>query len=146
MYSKKLQIKLKRKPPTLTKAKEKAWVAFSKYIRLRDCLRTTGTTTHGRCITCQKVYEFKQLHAGHFIPGRNGENLFDERGVHAQCGVCNLWKKGNWANYLDSMRELYGQEIIDELIEQRHEIKKYTVSELLEKEKTYKDKYDQKID
>lgn len=141
MYSKKLQIKPKRKPPTLSKAKKKAWDAFSKYIRLRDCLRTTGTTTHGRCITCQKVYEFKQLHAGHFIPGRNGENLFDERGVHAQCGVCNLWKKGNWANYLDSMKELCGQEIIDELLEQRHEIKQYTVSELLEKESLYSKKY-----
>ncbi len=131
-----------KKPLTLTKAKKKAWEAFSRYIRHRDCLLTTGTTTHGRCITCQKVYEFKQLHAGHFIPGRNGNNLFDERGVHAQCGVCNLWKKGDWANYLDSMKELYGQEIIDELLEQRHEVKKYTVSELLEKEKTYKEKYD----
>lgn len=135
-----------KKPLTLTKAKDKAWEAFSRYIRLRDCLRTTGTTTHGRCISCQRVYEFKKLQGGHFIPGRKGSNLFDELGVHAQCYQCNIEKKGNWDAYYEAMRDLYGQETIDELLRRNHEIKKYTVSELLEKEKTYKEKYDQKID
>lgn len=125
---------------TLSKQKAKTWFQFSRYIRLRDCLLTTGTTTTGKCVSCLKITPFKQGHAGHFIPGRSGTNLFDELGVHFQCGVCNLWKKGNWAGYYEYMREHYGQDTIDELLKRNHQIKKYTVSELQELEEKYKAK------
>ncbi len=67
------------------KAKENAWNSFSRYIRTRDCLRFTGTTTDGKCVTCNREYPFKSLQAGHFIQGRSGSVLFDERIVYSQC-------------------------------------------------------------
>jgi len=82
----------KRKRVTITSLKEKLWVLFSRYIRRRDCLITTGSTEYGECITCDGTFEFDQLQAGHFISGRHNANLFSERGVHAQCIKCNRYE------------------------------------------------------
>lgn len=67
------------------KAKEKCWESFSRYIRTRDCIRFSGTPDEGKCITCNRQYEFKKLQAGHFIQGRGNSVLFDDRLVYSQC-------------------------------------------------------------
>jgi hypothetical protein len=99
----------------LKKAKGKAWRAFSKYIRLRDAVITTGGTECAICCTCRKQYPVEKLHAGHFLPGRTNGILFDERGVHAQCVGCNIYGGGRQAEYHLYMVEKYGHEVIDEL-------------------------------
>ncbi len=86
---------------TLTWWKGKAWEEFSKYIRIRDALRTTGTIENAVCCSCSKIYpSFGKgcLQAGHFIPGRRAAILFEETGVHGQCYWCNSNNglKGNW--------------------------------------------------
>ena len=112
--------------------KKKAWDLFSKYIRLRDCLRTTGCSAWGLCITCNKRYHFKLLQAGHFIPGRHNANLFDETGCHAQCYNCNVNLKGNTLVYRRKIIEMYG-EGYDEILEERDKkIKKFTIQGLQE--------------
>ena len=93
------------------------WPTFSQYIRLRDCIKTTGTVSHGRCRTCGRTYEFKKLQAGHFIPGRTRGVLFDERCVHIQCYRCNRVIKEVWPPYYRFMQQEYGQEIIEELVD-----------------------------
>ena len=35
--------------------KDIVWPLFSKYIRTRDCLRTTGCASFGLCITCENL-------------------------------------------------------------------------------------------
>lgn len=75
------------------------WPIFSRYIRTRDCIATTGDPNFGKCITCGKTYPFKRLQAGHFIPGRTDAILFDERQVHAQCYRCNMKLQGMWHKY-----------------------------------------------
>lgn len=103
---------------SLSKEKKKAWDLFSKYIRLRDAIRTTGTKDHARCITCDKLYPtFGKgcLQAGHYIPGRSNAILFEARGVHAQCYMCNVTFKGNTLKYRRKMIELYGEDVADEL-------------------------------
>jgi hypothetical protein len=73
---------------TLTQVKKKCWKEFSAYIRLRDCLETTGKTTEGLCYTCGRVYpngKVGGLQAGHFIPGRHNSILFDFDMVKSQC-------------------------------------------------------------
>lgn len=109
---------VKKKPPkdTLTKHKDKAWRAFSIYIRTRDCLRTTSDPERGTCVTCNRPYHFKQLQAGHWIPGRNNAVLFSERGVHAQCYGCNYSKSSNPIKYWLFMEQTYGRKIMDLLI------------------------------
>lgn len=80
--------------------KELAWKWFSKYIRLRDCLKTTGTKDMGVCYTCDKTIPFKESQAGHCIGGRRNFVLLDEDLVNLQCVMCNsteAWgKKGNY--------------------------------------------------
>ena len=94
---------------------------------MRDCLRTTGCTSWGLCITCGKRYHIKLLQAGHFIPGRHNANLFSERGTHAQCYNCNINLKGNSLEYRRKIIELYGEGADLELEEEARQIKKVTI-------------------
>ncbi len=106
------------------------WPVFSRFIRLRDCLKTTGTFTQGMCVTCGRTYPMGQLQAGHFIPGRTDAVLFDERGVHAQCYRCNCRLQGMWHKYYRFMQEEYGQEVIEEMIDQAEDKTKLHKDEL----------------
>ena len=95
------------KPPSISKAKKKAWEWFSKYIRLRDALLTTGTKDRARCITCNKEYPafgVGCLQAGHFIPGRANAVLYNEDACYAQCYNCNINLGGNWPEYITALR------------------------------------------
>jgi len=104
----------KIKTKTLSKAKKECWAEFSKYIRTRDCLKTTGHSDQGICVSCGKLAEFKKLQAGHFIPGRHNGNLFSEKFVNAQCWQCNApaflgGKNGNALAYRRAMIKMYGE-------------------------------------
>ena len=66
-------------------AKKKAWAVFSKYIRLKNA-DSFGMV---KCVTCKTVKHWKEVHAGHFIDGRNNSVLYDERLVFVQCFHCN---------------------------------------------------------
>ena len=94
------------------------WPVFSRYIRTRDCIRTTGSPLHGKCVTCQKKYPISELQAGHFIPGRTDAVLFDETQVHAQCYRCNMKLQGMWHKYYAFMLdEGWTHEDIQQMIE-----------------------------
>ncbi len=122
------------KKKTVAKVKKDVWVVFSKYIRMRDCLRTTGLADYGKCITCGKTIPRTLLQAGHFIAGRHNANLFSERGTHAQCYNCNINLHGNTLEYRRQIIKMYGEGADLELEEQAKEIKKFTIPELKELE------------
>lgn len=113
------------------KAKAKTWAAFSVYIRTRDCLRFSGDPTWGKCVTCKRVYSFKQLQAGHFIQGRGNAVLFDERLVYSQCLGCNgnppIGKGGNYVEYFIFMEEEWGRIMIDEFRALKHQTVIYKI-------------------
>lgn len=131
-----------KKPKHKSKArlKKEVWEIFSKYIRMRDCLRTTGCSSFGLCITCGKRYHFKLLQAGHFIPGRHNANLFSEEGTHAQCYNCNINLKGNTLEYRRQIINLYGEGKDVELEETDKEIRKFNVADLEGMRKYYTEK------
>lgn len=121
--------------------KKKAWDEFSRFIRTRDAIRTTGKADLVVCCTCGKPYPafgVGCVQAGHFIPGRGNSILFDERGVHAQCYNCNVNLKGNWPEYLAFMIKRYGQKVVDELLLLKKQVRKFTVTELEEIRDDYK--------
>lgn len=104
---------------SLSKSKKACWDTFSLYIRTRDALRTTGTLTHCKCVTCNRIFPLKGhggLQAGHWIPNRHPSILLDERQVHAQCYGCNVMKKGAPIEYWLFMEKTYGREVMDEII------------------------------
>jgi hypothetical protein len=133
------------KKKTLSSAKKGAWTAFSRYVRLRDAIKTTGGTTHLVCITCGKTYPAFGVgcaQAGHFIPGRGNSVLIDEDFVHGQCYNCNINLNGNWVKYEEAMIKMWGMSKVTEVklrAGQTKIIKQYEWEEL---EKLYKQKYD----
>jgi len=123
--------------------KKKAWVEFSKYIRLRDAIRTTGTKEKLICCSCNKLYPaFGQgcAQAGHFVPGRSHALLFRERGVHGQCYNCNHTLKGNWVNYERFMLFKYGRLATEKEKAAKYSNLKYTATDLKEIYNKYKEK------
>ena len=128
------------KKQTVSSVKKKVWEVFSRYIRTRDCLRTTGCSSFGLCITCGKRYHFKLLQAGHFIAGRHNANLFSERGTHAQCYNCNINLRGNTLEYRRKIIEMYGAGADLELEEEARQIKKFSIPDLLELQEDFKKK------
>ena len=106
----------RRKETTITTLKKRLWKIFSIYIRMRDCLETTGTVDHGLCCTCGRDYPIGKLQAGHFVPGRMDSILFEPTCVHAQCFRCNIKLGGNWVRYYRHMQKKYGQAQIDYLM------------------------------
>ena len=102
---------MKTKKPSISKLKKKLWQLFSIYIRTRN-LDEKGRTT---CVTCGTKKHWKEMQAGHFVPGRTNGILFDERGIHAQCKGCNIFKAGNLIEYYPFMLKNYGQSIVDDL-------------------------------
>ena len=128
----------KVKQPSKATIKRRAWEAFSKFIRTRDCLKTTGCPDWGLCITCQKRYHIKLLQAGHFIPGRHNANLFSEKGCHAQCYNCNINLRGNILEYRRKIIEMYGGSYDEILEKENRKIHKYSIEDLTNLEKEYK--------
>lgn len=130
-----------KRAKTISKLKKETWNAFSKYIRLRDCLLTTGTKEHALCFTCGNKFHFKELQAGHLVDGRYNSILFDEDGVHAQCLQCNYFKSGNKEKYIPKMIELYGMERVKEIQDRKNIIKRFDRDGLIKLKEYYETEY-----
>jgi hypothetical protein len=90
-----------RKTP-LTKLKRIAWDLFSAYVKARD-----GNV----CISCPATgLVGGNWHSGHFFnAGNHGVIKFEPKNVHSQCGRCNVWLRGNIANYAIAFLDRYGE-------------------------------------
>lgn len=86
------------------KAKAKAWVECSKYIRLRDA-DEKGICT---CVTCGRCAHWKAMDAGHFITRAKEATLFDPKNIHAQCGGCNRWQGGKMLEHELAVDRIHG--------------------------------------
>ena len=105
---------------------------FNKYIRKRDELLP--------CISCGHTGN-RQRHAGHFRPtGRNAQLRFNEDNCHSQCSICNNHLSGNLVQYRDALTIKIGTARVA-MLEKNNTPKNYTVSELQDLIKTYKEKY-----
>lgn len=125
---------------TYSKAKKKAWEAFSRYIRTKECIATTGTITRGKCFTCGRMIVFEKTQAGHFLPGRKNAILFEERGVHVQDFYCNIQLRGNPIVYFRKMQEAYSDDVIRELEILNQTERQFKVYELLAMAEEFEEK------
>lgn len=96
--------------------KKKVWNKFSEYIRLKECLETTGTFEYGVCCTCNKIFPYNKLQAGHYIDGRSNSVLLVEDIVHIQCYSCNCMLSGNKDAYTPYMLKRYGKEKLEKFL------------------------------
>ena len=93
--------------------KATAWTWFSKYIRLRDCIATTGSTGYCKCFTCGKVVPYEQIDAGHALGHRQNAVLFDESIVFGQCRTCNSGHDGEKQAARRYLIERHGEEWVE---------------------------------
>ena len=122
--------------------KQKAWDAFAKYIKVRDCLETTGLAFVGVCITCKKQFHISILDAGHFNSGRRNAVLFQEKGVHAQCKHwCNRALHGDHKKYRKILIEKYDLATVKELEAAKNKVIQDKNMNFKAIEKEYKEKY-----
>lgn len=119
--------KKKAKKLTDGQLKKRVWKEFSMFVR------TQGADPEGlnTCFTCGVRKHWKELHAGHFVRGRLNANLFDGRGCKPQCYSCNVGKQGNVIPYYKRMLKQYGQMVIDALVTQNNNTRKWQAGELL---------------
>lgn len=110
---------------------KKAQAAVNAFIRKRDELLP--------CISCGRYHQ-GQYHAGHYRSvGSHPELRFEELNVHKQCSVCNNHKSGNIADYRIGLISRIGIDAV-EWLEGQHTPKHYTIDEIKQIEKTYKQK------
>ena len=104
---------------------------FNKYIRLRD----EGLL----CVSCNTIP--KKKNAGHYFSSGGHSNVrFNEDNVHLQCEHCNTFLSGNLLNYQIGIEKRIGAERLIELQGKAHIEKKWSVEEIKEIIKTYKNK------
>jgi hypothetical protein len=122
------------------------WPVVSKYVRLRGCLDTTGTITHGHCYTCaRKSIPFAELEAGHCIPQYGHASIrFEPDNIRPQCNTCNDYKRGSGmrATFEANLRRDIGNERVDRLVILGRPVKHWTIEELQFVRKTFQDKID----
>ena len=78
------------------------------------------------------------MQAGHAVSGRTNGIIFDERGIHPQCFVCNVKKHGAYEEYVPWMYENYGEDVYDDLKRLRKTLVKFTIEEYQERLAEYK--------
>jgi hypothetical protein len=111
---------------------KEAQTIFNKFIRLRD----NGLP----CISCgQKINGVK--HASHYLSsGGHSAVRFHEDNVWVSCYKCNVMLSGNQIQYRRSLIKKIGVERVEWLEENGSKVKKWTIEELKELIKYYKQK------
>jgi hypothetical protein len=119
--------KKRKRLATLPALKRKAWKLLSEYVRRKSASPTNGMA---ECYTCGTMMHWRNIDAGHFVPGRSGAVLLVEENVRPQCKICNLWMRGNYHQYTLRMIDEVGRAKVDELMALRHQTKKWSRAEL----------------
>ena len=113
---------------------KEAQTIFNKFIRLRD----NGLW----CISCGLPP--KKKNAGHYFSSGGRSNVrFDEDNVHLQCEACNTYLSGNLLNYQIGIEKRIGAAKLIELQGKAHLEKRWSVEELKEIIRIYKNKVNQ---
>lgn len=126
----------KERKPSILKAKNTLWKVFSEYIR-RKYSDSEGMC---KCVSCFQVKHWKELQCGHYISRRYNATLFDEGNNHPQCYSCNIMKQGNIVGYTFFLDDTYGKYHRHKLFTKSKEIKRFSIHELEEMTKEYKEK------
>ena len=126
--------KKKIKHISLKALRKRAWNLISEYIR-HSAANESGIVL---CYTCGNPHYWKDMDLGHYI---HKDCLdFDIVNLHPQCNYCNRHMHGNGALYAERLIAEYGEQSIAELRVRSEQIKKFSIFELEELIKTYKEK------
>ena len=97
-----------------SKLRDKLDAVFSKYIRLKY----SDDRGNCRCISCGKVFYWKDIQNGHYMSRRYMSTRFSEDNCRPQCVACNIFNQGNIQMYRRALIKQIGEQRVD-LIEVR---------------------------
>ena len=86
---------------------------FSEFIRLRD----SDETGYCRCVTCGRVFYWKEIDAGHMVQRDRMATRFNEQNVNAQCYHCNRFCSGKQFEHGQKIDENYGKGTAQTLVD-----------------------------
>lgn len=120
---------------------ELAWKAVSGYIRRHS----TDKFGYGECFTCGAELPTNQMDVGHCITGKHASTKFDPLNLAMQCRHCNGYKSGARVTFEAKLRDLHGDEVVDDLILRSNQIKKYTDKDYRAIIKRYAEKENEQV-
>lgn len=92
-----------------TKLREKLDAVFSRYIRLKY----SDDKGYCRCISCGKVFYWKNIQNGHYMSRRHMSTRFSEDNCRPQCVACNIFNQGNIQMYRRALIRQIGEQRVD---------------------------------
>jgi hypothetical protein len=110
-------------------------ILVNRFVKLRD----EGLP----CISCQKEIKGKKDSGHYFSVGNYPSVRFDLRNINSQCINCNQYNGGNLIEYRKHLINKIGQIEFDELDRLAHQNRQYTINEIKDLIKEYKEKIKQ---
>ena len=112
----------------LVKARNLVCKELQKLVRL-EAIEEDGLVS---CVTCDWRGDYRDCHAGHFIPRTHPVTQFDRRNLSVQCVSCNVFLSANLAKYEEYMLATHGADVVEELKRLKREAKVWTRDELVD--------------
>lgn len=143
---------IKRKP--WVKKEEKAGMSkpklikeldvwFSRYIRLKY----SDSRGYCRCISCGKVYFWKEIQNGHYMSRRYMSTRFSEDNCRPQGVECNIFNQGAIQMYRRALIKEIGEQRVDLIeVRARQENKNWSLFELKQLIEYYKKEVEKLLD
>lgn len=112
----------KGKRASVRHLKKRLWTLFAGYVKARD----------KGCFTCPSIPEGAARQAGHFVSAPREATRFDPQNVNVQCVSCNVFRRGNIAEYARRLLARDGSESFNALMERSDKMRQWKSHELLE--------------
>ena len=124
---------MKEKIKTLSDHKKELQVLVNKCVQIRD---------RGKdCVSCDKPDTGEKRDASHFwSQGGNPSVRFDLDNIHSSCVHCNRDLHGNLLEYRPRLIKRIGQKRFDELEARRTQSRKFTIPEIQDLKRLFKQK------
>ena len=116
------------KKKSVSQLKKIADKAFSIFIRKRG----VDFKEYNTCYTCGLKRHWKELQCGHFISRAHSITRYDPANSRPQCPNCNIWRRGNYAEYAQRLIAEIGLKKFNALVEKGRQMHQFTVKELEE--------------
>jgi hypothetical protein len=127
--------KKKRKQKTIAGLVEQAAVLLQKIRRIESA----DENGYCPCSSCGKVYHWKEIHGGHYIPRTKSATKLEEWNINPLCVSCNTYRAEEArCPYSIWMIETYGYQYVKWLESESRKEKKWSRPELLELIESYK--------
>lgn len=115
-----LKTRGKRKVGTVSALQKRLDALFSQFVRYS----AADSEGNARCYTCNHPYPVKKLHNGHYVLRGYKATRWDLDNCRPQCGVCNLWRKGEPVVFRENLVKELGEKRVLELEARRHIVTK----------------------